>query len=118
MDISAVIRHVLGARTGRRPVTPRHACALRRHLMVEVPLRCMVILVLWLAASGQASAQPSPVLPTTVSDADTECPSVSPTSEVVVTTSAGKKIRGTLMCLSANEAWLLRDGRLSKLPSL
>ena len=33
-----------------------------------------------------------------------------------VATSAGQTIRGTLMCLSENEAWLLRDGRLSKLP--
>ncbi len=96
MDISAVIRRVLDARPCLRPVT--------------------VMLVLWLVASPQASAQTSPVLPTTASEADTECLSVSPTSEVVVATSAGQTIRGTLMCLSENEAWLLRDGRLSKLP--
>ncbi len=96
MDIRPVIRRVLDARPCLRPVT--------------------VMLVLWLVASPQASAQTSPVLPTTASEADTECLSVSPTSEVVVATSAGQTIRGTLMCLSENEAWLLRDGRLSKLP--
>ena len=96
MDISAVIRRVPRARTCLRRVT--------------------VILVLWLVASGQASAQTFPVMPTTGSEAETDCQSVSPTSEVVVATSAGQTIRGTLMCLSENEAWLLRDGRLSKLP--
>ncbi len=96
MDISAVIRHVANARTCLRPVT--------------------LILVLGLVASGQATAQTSPILPTTASEADTDCLSVSPTSEVVVATWAGQTIRGTLMCFSENEAWLLRDGHLSKLP--
>jgi len=96
MDISAVTRRVRSARTGLRRVT--------------------VILALWLVASGQASAQTIPVIPTTASEAETDCQPVSPTSEVVVSTSGGQTIRGTLMCLSEDEAWLLRDGRLSKLP--
>jgi hypothetical protein len=80
-------------------------------------IRCaLVMLVLCVPASGQASAQEPPVARTTESAADPDCLSVSPTSQVVVDMSGGQTIRGTLMCLSENGAWLLLDGRLSKIP--
>ena len=75
-----------------------------------------VMIVLCLVVSEPASAQPSPPGRTTGAEADRGCLSVSPTSEVVVTTRAGQTIRGTLMCLSDEGPWLLRDGRLAQIP--
>ena len=116
MDVSSVIRLVLGACTGRGPVPHRLAGALRALPSLQVPFRTPVMLVLWIMVSGQASAQPSPVVPATDSEAVGECLSVSPTGQVVVATSSGQTIRGTLMCLSETGAWLLADGRQSKIP--
>jgi hypothetical protein len=71
------------------------------------------LLLLSVAIPRQASAQQ---LPSGPSEADAECLAVSPTSQVVVDTWAGPTLRGTLMCLSADNAWLLQGGGLSKLP--
>lgn len=89
--------------------------AVAKGLAMEVTTRMTVMLVLGLLAAGQAAAQQLPVTTGSESEAGTGCQTVSPTSRVIVDTSVGK-IRGTLMCLSEAEAWLLRDGRLSKIP--
>jgi hypothetical protein len=78
--------------------------------------RVLVTLVLCVFVSGQALAQEPPVTRTTESAVDRDCLSVSPTSQVVVDTSGGQTVRGTLMCLSENGAWLMQDGRLSQIP--
>ena len=77
-------------------------------------MRIPVMLALCLVVSGQVFAQQPPAVPTTAADGD--CLSVSPTGPVVVDTSAGPTIRGTLMCLSENGAWLLQEGRVAKIP--
>jgi len=83
---------------------------------VERIARIAVLLALCLAVAGQASARQSPAGPSTDPAVGADCLSVSPTSRVVVDTSAGQALRGTLMCLSETGAWLVQDGRLLKMP--
>jgi hypothetical protein len=49
-------------------------------------------------------------------DAGTRCHPVSPTDRVVVTTTDGGSIRGTLLCLSSDEVVLARDGATTRTP--
>jgi hypothetical protein len=49
-------------------------------------------------------------------DAGTRCHPVSPTDRVVVGTTDGASIRGTLLCLSSDEVVLARDGATTKTP--
>lgn len=79
-------------------------------------MRIPMMLALCLAVSAHASAQQSPARAGAGSAADRDCLSVSPVHRVVVDTSAGHALRGTLMCLSERGAWLLQDGRLSRIP--
>ena len=66
-------------------------------------------------AAGTASAQLSPVS-TVESDGARECHAVSPTGQVIVATANGETIRGTLMCVTRSQAWLVQDGRMSQIP--
>jgi hypothetical protein len=77
--------------------------------------RIATLVLLCSTVAGQASARQSPVGPTAGSAA-TDCLSVSPTSQVIVDTTTGQPLRGTLMCLSQNGAWLLLDGHLLNMP--
>ena len=77
-------------------------------------MRIPVMLALGLLVSGQVSAQPAPATPQPGSAAAGDCLSVSPTGPVVIELSAGHSLRGTLMCLSGDGAWVLREGRMSK----
>jgi hypothetical protein len=49
-------------------------------------------------------------VPADAQDAGSRCHPVSPTDRVVVTTTTGSSIRGTLLCLSSDEVVLARDG--------
>lgn len=54
--------------------------------------------------------------PASAQDAGAPCHSVSPTARVIITTTDGGTRRGTLLCLAADEAWLLRDGETTATP--
>ena len=79
-------------------------------------MRIPVMLALCLLMSGQVSAQQAVATPPTEPQAAADCLSVSPTGTVVVELSAGRSLRGTLMCLSEDGAWVLQDGRMSRVP--
>ena len=72
------------------------------------------VLTVVLFAGGSASAQPA--ARATESEVPRECHAVSPTGEVIVATVDDETIRGTLLCLSSSQAWLARDGAVSKIP--
>lgn len=55
-------------------------------------------------------------VPAIAQDADVPCHAVSPTERVVVTTSAGRTIRGTLLCLTGSELLLASDGQVTRTP--
>jgi hypothetical protein len=75
-------------------------------------MRIPVTLALCLMGAGQVSAQQTAATPAAAG----ECLSVSPTRPVVVELSAGTSFRGTLVCLSDDGAWVLDEGRMSKIP--
>lgn len=79
-------------------------------------MRTTVMLALCVLVSGQVSAQQAAATPPTNPASAGDCLSVSPTGPVVVELSAGPSLRGTLMCLSEDGAWVLQDGRMAKVP--
>ena len=79
-------------------------------------MRPTIMFVVLFVDGGQVNAQELPVAPTTEMESDGECRDVSPSGQVILAMSAGGEMRGTLLCLSGNEAQLLEDGRLLRVP--
>jgi hypothetical protein len=71
--------------------------------VMEVCMRTALFVLVFTAFAATAGAQES-----------TPCHPVSPTERVVVTTSAGKTIRGTLLCLTESELLLTGDGQTTR----
>jgi len=106
----------VGALAAWRATSSRPRSALMGLSRASAAARIMAALLLVsVVIPPQASAQQAPGVPNGPSEADGECLAVSPTSQVVVDTWAGPALHGTLMCLSADSAWLLQGGGLSKL---